>query len=136
MTKKVRLRLESYVFGELPVQAINTALDLELESGRAVMSVRAQKHAQRRHPPDYARCFPHVAAVITSPLYVRDDFINEGKLELVGRPVGLADYLLVAVELALDDQGRYNVVSFYPVSEAKVQKRRESGHLRRVTLLT
>ena len=99
------------------------------------MSVNADRHAKRRHPADYARCFPHIANIVTTPLYVRDDFLNDGKIELVGRPPALTDYLLVAVEISLDDDGRYNVTSFYPLSEAKVIKRRDSGHLKRVTLL-
>ncbi len=80
-------------------------------------------------------CLPHVASVVTNPLYVRDDFKNDGKIELVGRPGSLGGFLLVAVEITLDDDGRYNVASFYPISEAKVEKRRDSGHLRRIRLL-
>lgn len=135
MSRKPRARLVPYIFGTLPVEAINAALGLDLDAGEAVMSVNADRHAKRRHPSDYARCFPHIATVVTTPLYVRDDFLNDGKIELVGRPPSLADYLLVAVEVSLDDEGRYNVTSFYPLSEAKVIKRRDSGHLRRVTLL-
>lgn len=99
------------------------------------MSVNAQRHAQRRHPADFARLFPHVASVIGTPLYARDDFKNEGKIELIGKPAALGEYLLVAVEIALDAHGRYNVTSIYPVSEAKVEKRREGGHLRRVYMI-
>ena len=135
MSRKPRARLVPYIFGPLPVEAINAALGLDLDPGEAVMSVNADRHAKRRHPADYGRCFPHIAAIVTTPLYVRDDFLNDGKIELVGRPAGLADYLLVAVEISLDEDGRYNVTSFYPLSEAKVIKRRDGGHLRRVTLL-
>jgi hypothetical protein len=127
-------KLSPYLFGPLPVRAINDALGLELEEGEVVMSVNAQRHAQRRHPADYARCFPHVATIIATPLYVRDDFKNHGKVELVGKPAGFPDWLLVAVEVSLDDDGRYNVASFYPISEKKVQNRRDSGNYRRALL--
>jgi len=122
-------------FGPLPSDAINIALGLEIESGDVVMSFNAQIHARRRHPVDYARCLPHVATVINSPLYARDDFINASKIELVGRPAGMTEYLLVAVELILDTQGRYNVTSFYPISAQKVEKRRDSRHLVRVLII-
>jgi hypothetical protein len=122
-------------FGPIPVDPIRNALDIEVEAGDAVMSFNAQTHARKRHPTDYARCLPHVAAVVNAPLYARDDFKNKGKIELVGRPGGMSEYLLVAVELTLDTQGRYNVTSFYPISEKKVQLRRESGHLVRVILI-
>ncbi|MCI1141707.1 hypothetical protein MOP88_04135 [Sphingomonas sp. WKB10] len=123
------------LFGDVPIAAINEALGLELDEGQAVMSTNALKHAQRRHSLDFARCLPHVASVVTNPLYVRDDFKNDGKIELVGRPPALGDYLLVAVEIVLDEDGRYNVTSFYPISESKVAKRRDTGHLRRIRLL-
>ena len=119
----------------MPVRAINDALGLELDEGEAVMSIRAQRHAQQGHPLDFARCFPQVAAVIANPLYVRDDFKNDGKIELVGKPDGLEEFLLVAVEISLDADGRYNVTSIYPISDKKVANRREKGHLRRLRLI-
>lgn len=117
------------------MKAINAALELELDPGEAIMPVNAQKHASRKRPEDFARCFPHVAAVIGTPLYARDDFKNEGKIELIGKPAALGEYLLIAVEITRDQHGRYNVTSIYPISEAKVAHRRESGHLRRVYML-
>lgn len=128
-------KLQPSVFGPLPTRAINEAVGLELEDGEVVMSVNAQKHARKRHPADFARCFPHVAAIVTTPLYVRDDFKNHGKIELVGKSAGLPDWLLVAVEVSLDEEGRYNVTSFYPISDKKVQNRKESGHYRRAILI-
>ena len=122
-------------FGPLPAKALSGALDLDIEIGDVVMSFNAQKHARKRHPVDYARCLPHVAAVINNPLYARDDFNNDGKIELVGKPGGMTDYLLVAVELTIDTHGRYNVTSFYPISEGKVERRRESRHLVRVAII-
>lgn len=124
-------RLVPSIFGPLPVASINAALDLELDEGEVMMSVNAQRHAQRRHPEDFARCFPHVATIVAMPLFVRDDFRNHGKIELVGRAPGLPDWLLVAVEISLDHEGRYNVSSFYPISDAKVQNRKEAGTYRR-----
>jgi hypothetical protein len=135
VAQKPKPRQIPYLFGDVPVRAINDVLALELEEGQAVMSINAQKHARKRHPKEFAMCFPHVASVIATPLYVRDDFKNDGKIELVGRPLALGEYLLVAIEIALDADGRYNVTSFYPISEAKVAKRRESGHLKRLRLL-
>jgi hypothetical protein len=130
-----KARLLPTLFGHVPVGAINRTLDLDLEPGEAIMPVNAQKHASRKRPADFARCFPHVAAVIGTPLYVRDDFKNEGKIELIGKPAALGEYLLVAVEISRDAHGRYNVTSFYPISEAKVAHRRESGHLKRVYMI-
>ena len=130
----IRKKIPLY-FGPIPASPISNALGIDIEDGDAVMSFFAQIHASNRHPTDYARCLPHVAAVINNPLYARDDFKNAGKIELVGRPGGMSEYLLVAVELTLDIQGRYNVTSFYPISEKKVETRREKGTLIRVLLI-
>ncbi len=135
MSERKKPRFVPCYFGPLPAGAINNALDMDIAPGDVVMSVRAQKHARRSHPKDYARWrFPHVATVVTTPLYARDDFKNDGKIELVEAP-RLADYLLVAVEVACDAEGRYNVTSFYPLSDKKVEGRRESGDLRRIVLI-
>ena len=127
-----RQRLSAFEFGPLPVDAINRALETEFDPGLVVMPVNAQRHAQKKHPEEFGVYFPHVAALIQHPLYVRDDFRNDGKIELVGRPQGAPQPLLVAIEVTPDQNGRYNVTSFYPVSERKVEERRASGHLKRV----
>lgn len=118
--------------GQLPVEAINRTLNMELNAGSVKISAAAQVHAKSRHADDFGRCFPYLVQIIANPLYVRDDFRNDGKIELVGNPVGLEEWLLVAVTISLDANGCYNVVSFYPISEGKVIKRRESSHLRRL----
>ena len=61
-------------------------------------------------------------------MYVGDDHKNDG-IELVGRPVGTSTWTLIAVTVEKDKQGRYNVASFYPVSESKIQNRRQRGFL-------
>ena len=117
------------ILGPLPTEQINRALGLELEHGNVILSAGAQKHAQRRHPEDYARCQPHVAAVAIDPLYVGNDFINDGKIELVSRVVALGGGMLVAVCIEPDEAGNYAVTSFYPVSEKKIENRRQANHL-------
>ena len=128
--------LQSLQFGAFPVALVNRLLRLELEPGGTVMSAGAQPHARRRHGEDYSRSLPHVAGVINSPLYIGDDFRNAGKIELVGRPPGWDDEaLLIAVEIIRDAGGNYNIVSCYPISETKVQSRREKGRLASAAML-
>lgn len=113
----------------MPVDLINRTLGLDLDPADVVMPVNAQRHAQKKRPEDYARCFPHVASVIGNPLYLGDDFRNDGKIELVGRPPLLGQPLLVAVQVSLDAHGRYSVVTFYPQSETTIANRRQKRHL-------
>lgn len=117
------------VFGSLPVDQINRALELELEAGEVVMSGRAQLHVAKNHSADYSRLQPHVAAIVKSPLYIGDDCKNGGKIELVGRVHSLNEHILVAVQIEKDGTGCYNIVSFYPVSEDKVTNRRLKNRL-------
>ena len=130
MSKAPKGKRQPYFLGALRVDGINDAIGTELDSGNVVMSVNAQKHAMRRHPEDFGHCFPHVASVIANPLYVRDDFKNDGKIELIGKPEALGGFLLVAVELKLDANGNYNATSFYPISQKKIDNRRD--HLKRI----
>lgn len=129
MTRKNSRLPAPLYFGCLPVAQINLALQLELEAGDAVMSGRAQLHASRRHGEDYCRALPHVASVLANPLYFGDDFRNKGKIEIVGRPQGWGEHLLVAVDVVQDAAGRYHVTSIYPISAQKVEARREKSHL-------
>ena len=127
MTKAPHITLR---FGPLPVDVINKTLNLELDPGEAILTPSHQVHAARRHPEDYARCQPHVAAILANPLWIGDDFKNEGKIELVGRVAAIGGPLLVAVKIAVNANGCYEVASFYPVAETTVESRRAKGYLR------
>jgi hypothetical protein len=119
-------------FGPLPTASINQALNLELDTADVVLSSRAEDHAQRRHPNDFETCRPHLQAVIANPLYVRDDFKNDGKIELVGRPTAMEHWLLIAISIIVSSDGHYHILSFYPISQKKVDTRRNAGHLKRI----
>lgn len=64
------------------------------------------------------------------PLYIGDDEANAGKIELISRVPAIGEFVLVAINLELDEQGRYHVASFYIVSEKKINGRREKGFLK------
>lgn len=118
--------------GDLPVAVVNLILALELDPGKAVISARAQKHVRRKRPEVYAKALPHLARIIETPLYLGDDFKNAGKIEFIGRLPGWNEALLIAVEMERDAHGNYNVATFYPISQAKVNSRREKGFLKSV----
>src|SRR4051812_36736441 len=111
--------------GPLPVDLIESTLAIEVEAGPVVFTVSNQKHSATRHPDDFGRCLPHIGAVVAKPIYLRDDFKNGGKIELIARVSALGSGLLVAVEIQPDDFGRYRIASMYPVSQKKIDNRRE-----------
>ena len=116
-------------FGAMPVDAISFTLGHELGYGEVVFSGRAQLHASRKHPDDYSRVLPHVAAIVSDPLFLGDDFKNPGKIEMIGKIPSQGDYLLVAVTVEKDQNQFYNITSIYVLSEKKVEGRRQKGRL-------
>lgn len=130
MSKRRGMRVVDLPLCPMPIEVINATLELELEPGGVLLSRSAQVHALSRHPDEYPLCFPHVASVIANPLYIGDDFNNGGSIELIGRVPALGSFMLVAVTVTLDGNGLYNVCSFYPIGEKKIQARRARGFLR------
>lgn len=115
--------------GPLPVDAINRTLGHDLEPGMVVFTGAAQLHAFRRHQTEFQKCLPHVGGTVEKPDFLGDDFKNEGKIELVARVQALGGGLLVALVIEPDEQGQYLVASCYPVSQKKIEGRRENGFL-------
>lgn len=126
----VKSKQPDLLIGEMPVEMVNRTLGLELEPGEIIFTRAAQGHAAKRHPAEYPRCVPHLATIVLTPLYVGDDFRNGGKIEMIGRVVALNGYLLVAVTIDRDPDGRYHVCSVYPVKESQVENRKRRGYLR------
>lgn len=119
------------VLGAIPTAEVYRATGYELDDGDVILSINAQKHAAKRHPEEYSVCLPHVGAVVNNPLFIGSDHKNLDKIELVSRVRALGSGLLVAVHIEPDNQGRYHVVSFYPISEKKITSRVEKGFLKR-----
>jgi hypothetical protein len=115
---------------DLPVASVNLTLELELEPGVVVLTRAYQVHAERRHPDDYAKCLPHLATVITNPLYIGDDFDNPDGIELVGKVPGFHEFLFVAIKLRPDEFGRYHVATFHLATQGKINSRREKNFLK------
>jgi hypothetical protein len=121
------------IIGLMPVVAVNKTLGTELDPGEVVLTRGAQRHANRRHPQDYPKCLPHLASVIANPRYIGDDHTNSG-IEIWGYVSAIGSLVLVAVELVPDVHGRYQISSFYMVSERKAQTRRQKGFLKVVVV--
>jgi hypothetical protein len=121
-------RSQDLLLGPLPTEMVNRTLEMELEPGDVVISGTAQRHVQRKHPDDYAAFLPHIAEIIANPRYLGDDFKNDG-IEFWGYVAVHGTLVLVAVEVVPDEDGCYNVLSFYRVSEGKAQKRRDRKFL-------
>lgn len=129
MRDKQKSKQPSLILGALPVEKINQALNMELAPGHVVFSRAAQIHAARRHADDYPKCLPHAASIILNPLYIGDDFRNDG-IELIGSAPVESGFILIAVHLDWDESHQYHVKSIYPVSRSKIEGRRHRGFLK------
>ncbi|MBM1172849.1 hypothetical protein [Microvirga arabica] len=118
------------VLGPLPAEIIRTTIGIDLDPGSVIVSAAAQRHAAVRHPDEYGVCLPLLATVVADPLYVGDDFRNEGKIEIIGGALPPDALLLIAICIEADTGGRYHVASFYPVSRKKAQHRKDKGFLK------
>jgi hypothetical protein len=129
MAKHSPSKTPDLIIGPMPVAAVNKTLGTEIEAGQVILTRGAQRHANKRHPQDYPKCLPHLASVIANPRYIGDDHSNSG-IEIWGYVGSLQSLVLVAIELIPDKAGRYQIASFYMVSEKKAQSRREKGYLK------
>lgn len=130
MNKRLQANKRDVNLGPLPVALINRVLGYELEAGDLVLKFAAQIHAEKRHPEEFSVMFPALAEVLASALYVGDDHNNPNKIELIGKIQNRDQFILIAVTIEVDNDGSYKVVSFYPVSQNKIQNRREKGFLK------
>src|ERR1700730_10776529 len=126
--KKHSSKQPDLVLGTMPVDVLNKTFNLELAPGIVILTWAAQRHAARKHPNEYSICLPHIATIIQQPLYVGDDYDNHENIELISkiRTINLA--ILDAINITLN-KGCYEIRSFYPISDAKIQSRKEKGFL-------
>ncbi|WP_333824452.1 PBECR3 domain-containing polyvalent protein [Pinisolibacter sp.] len=132
--KKQRPRNHSIAetYGQMDVDLVEKLYGHELDPGMIVLTDAALAHVKKQHPTDWARCLPHVRAVLDGPTYIGDDTRNAGKIEFIGRMPPNGEPLLVAVTVTRSDSGNYHVTSFYPITQAKIDRRRHDGLLRNV----
>lgn len=117
------------LLGPLPVDAINRTLGHDLAPGDVIFTGAAQAHAFKHHQAEFQKCLPHVGATVGKPDFLGDDFKNVGKIELIARVPALGGGLLVALIIEPDASGCYGVASCYPISQKKIEGRREKGYV-------
>jgi hypothetical protein len=117
--------------GPCPHELINRTLDLEIEAGNVVLSVRAEDHIKRDHPADYAVVMASLAQVGSNPGYIGQAPHHADNIEMVRRIVtdDTQSIVLVAIRLERNYYGNYNVVSAYCIREEQIAARLNSRQL-------
>jgi hypothetical protein len=123
--------------GQLPAETINAVLGTELDAAPVHMSGIARRHVDEKRHEDYARYLPYVALVIAAPNFIGQAPKKRENIELIRRiPNTQGAALLVAVGLEMDEQGRYRVRSFYPLTPDELERKRLKGTIKPVPLKT
>lgn len=124
-------RVKIIVLGPLPVDLINRTLGTELDTGDAILSVRAQQHIAEDHPDDRDLVMSCLEQVIQEPVYIGQSPHHGDAIELVRyvKIPGRDGVVLAAVSLIPNDFGNYNVHSAYVISQERVDRRIARGHL-------
>jgi len=117
-------------FEHLCVDMINAVLGTELEPGPVILSAQAHYHIATDHAGDYALCKAALADALASPTFIGQGpkADNFELLRRINHPDG--EVVLVAVSLAMDDDGAYRVRSAYLIPQFSVEARRQAGRLK------
>lgn len=118
--------------GPLPIARINAILGSTLATTDAHFSVRAQQHAQARHPADFDLCRRYIERIVARPDYVGQAPGQIDGFELIGEIPHEQAIILVAIKFRTDKAGRHIVASTYPIDENKLDRRLRKGFVERI----
>jgi hypothetical protein len=119
------------LLGPLPVELINSTLGTELESGDAILTSRAHEHIATDHADEYVAVMTHIQLLISAPTYIGQSPRHGGEFEMVRRVIipGGDEIILAGINLTVNEFGNYNVHSAYRLTEERVTRRIQRGHL-------
>ena len=117
--------------GLLPIEKVNRALGLNLAAAIVHFSVRAQAHAEKRHPAAFSICLRNIRRIVAAPDYIGKAPDQTDGFELIGEAPRDHAIVLVAIKMRQDKAGRYAVVSTYVIDRNKLERRVRKGFLKR-----
>lgn len=130
------MRFTPLSLGPLPANLVSEALEITVPDGAVHFSIPAQNHAYREHGRDFLACMPFLSQAIASPTYIGQSprHRNQGFEIIYTAPTnetaeGVMN-VLIAVKIRLDNRGRYQLKSVYPIDDLKILNRLETGHIR------
>jgi Barnase-EndoU-ColicinE5/D-RelE like nuclease len=124
-------RYPQILLGPLPVELINSTLDVELEPGAAIITSRAHRHIASDHPEDYAAVMTYIHLLIAQPTYIGQSPHHASAFEMVRRVIipNQNEIILAAVNFTRNERGNYYVHSAYRLKESEVTRRIQYRHL-------
>lgn len=118
--------------GPLPAGSVSKCLNVQVPDGAVHFSIPAQNHAYKRHGRDFLACLPYLSQTIATPNYVGQAPHYENEFEVIYETPDNGLIILVAVQIRLDNRGRYQLRSVYPIDADKVERRLRKGFIKRV----
>ena len=116
-----------YIVGTYTEQ-FNNLTNSSLPIGSIYMSPGVMTHVQKRHP-NCVSYLPQISSIITTPDYIGRNPKEPNSIELVKV---LDKNIQVAIKLDLKDNYLY-VASLYDVPQGKINRRLQSGRLKKFT---
>jgi len=116
--------------GNLPYQAINKALSLNLQHDTVYLSEKAIHHIWERHPNDYHVCMEAIEVIVSTPDFTGQSPLHPDNFILIKQVQELM--LLAAISVLPDEHGDYPVQSSYTIDNNALHHRLRKGFLKRI----
>jgi hypothetical protein len=119
--------------GPLPAKLVTDCLNVEVPDGAVHFSIPAQNHAYKRHGRDFLACMPYLSQAIATPHYIGQAPGQRKSFEVIYESPDDGLTILIAIQIRVDNRGRYQLSSVYPVDSSKVERRVRRGFVKPVT---
>ncbi len=136
MRQLIAKKFKAFRVGPLPAQAINRAIDTELDVADVWVSKACHAHIAIDHPEDYPIIKANIIDIIRNPTMVGQDPQHGENFYLVKKvPADEGEgFSMVAIGLEPSQFGNYNVRTAYIISQDDIDTRRLRGSLKSLIL--
>lgn len=136
MKDLIKPKYKAFRVGPLAAQAINRALDTELDVADVWVSKACHSHIANDHPKAYPIIKANIIDIIREPSMVGQDPQHGENFYLVKKvPENDGDgFSLIAIGLEVSKFGTYNVRTAYIINQDDVDTRRLRGSLKSLIL--
>jgi hypothetical protein len=111
-----------------PAELVHRFLGITAAEGIVHFSAAGQDHAFERHGDVFLGCLEHLEMTMCCPQFIGQSPGHPAEFELVREASGVG-FVLAALPLECDDEGRYVVRSLYAIGYPTIQRRLRKGHL-------
>ena len=120
--------------GPLPAKIVSDCIEVEVPDGAVHFSIPAQNHSYKRHGREFLACLPYLSQAIATPNYIGQAPNHDKAFEVIYSTPDNGMNILIAVQIRLDNRGRYQLHSVYPINDDKIERRQRKGFIKQVQM--